>query len=704
MKFKSKIHHLIRGYFDNSLFRNSFYLMLATASLAGFGFFFWVITARLFVTEEIGLATTLISIMNLIALLSLIGFDTAFVRFLPTSEHRNDKMNTGILLVGIASIVLSSIFIGSINMIAPRLSFVTGNSFYIIIFILACVMNSINVLTDAVFLAGRQAKFTLIINITLSIFKLIVPFAFIGFGAMGIFIAAALAQTLGTILSIAVMTCKFDFRPTYKIDKGVLSLVWKYSTANYLAGVFNLLPPTILPILITNYISASASAYYYIVMMIGNMLYTIPWSTSKSIFAEGSHNETELGKNIKQSLKTTTILLIPSTIVLFLGGSTILQIFGKEYANGGTNFLYLVTFAALPIMINSIFGTFFRVKKDLRAIVIMNIIYISLIIGFSYVLLPLGLAGIGLAWVAGNTLAAIMSYVLYVIKSQKEPFWEHLDHVFYDFQVIITYKLINFLTSRKKGHKHKTILFYPDKPQSFHALYKICNILGYTMTSDPTSHFDSVIAFEDITIRTPNKILDGLAKKRKVINYNCGDITKERVEKIFKEAFGYGMAVNPLTFKGECVRKSDTNALHDGTIIECPAKPEKGYIYQKLVNNIYDGKVIDIRIPIIGNTIPYVCERYKDPEDRFDNTLFSALFEVNEKLSKEEIAKILEFTKKFGLDFGEIDTIRDGKNGKLYIVDVNNTPTGPRNKKHIAKSQYKIYLQKLADGLERELL
>lgn len=44
--------------------------MLSTAVQAFFGFFFWVINARLFTTEEVGIATTLISVMALIGTFS----------------------------------------------------------------------------------------------------------------------------------------------------------------------------------------------------------------------------------------------------------------------------------------------------------------------------------------------------------------------------------------------------------------------------------------------------------------------------------------------------------------------------------------------------------------------------------------------------------------------------------------------------------
>jgi len=404
---------LWRHFCDDSLFRNSVYLMLATGVMAGFGFFFWLINARLFSAENIGLATTLISVMNLIAMLGLIGFDTAFVRYLPTSTQRNQKMNTGLILVSIASIVLSIGFLACVDIISPKLSFIKESPIYGLVFVVSCVMNSLNSLTDSIFLAGRKTKFSLIINTIFSVFKTVIPFAFVGFGPMGIFISAALAQTLGTLLSVAVMFWKFDYRPILSINKGVLKTVWPYSTANYAAGIFNLLPPAILPILITNHLNPTAAGYYYIVMMIGNLLYAIPWSTTKSLLAEGSYEERSLSESIRKSILVTILLLIPAITLLLIGGDQILQIFGKNFSRGGADFLYLVTLTAIPVTINSIYGSIFRIKKDLLAIVITNIFYTITILGFSYYLLSFGLIGIGAAWLIGNILTAFLNLTVF---------------------------------------------------------------------------------------------------------------------------------------------------------------------------------------------------------------------------------------------------------------------------------------------------
>src|SRR5882672_9164511 len=100
----SKLYH---HFHSDSLYRNSIYLMLSTAVQAFFGFFFWIINARLFNTSEVGLATTLISVATLISSFSLLGLNAGIVSYLPTSKEKNNKINTSLTLITITTFLIS---------------------------------------------------------------------------------------------------------------------------------------------------------------------------------------------------------------------------------------------------------------------------------------------------------------------------------------------------------------------------------------------------------------------------------------------------------------------------------------------------------------------------------------------------------------------------------------------------------------------
>jgi len=57
----------IAGMAGDGLYRTSFFMAFANIMSAGCGFFFWIIAARLYALEQVGLATALISSLALVA-------------------------------------------------------------------------------------------------------------------------------------------------------------------------------------------------------------------------------------------------------------------------------------------------------------------------------------------------------------------------------------------------------------------------------------------------------------------------------------------------------------------------------------------------------------------------------------------------------------------------------------------------------------
>lgn len=86
-------------------------------------------------------------------------------------------------------------------------------------------------------------------------------------------------------------------------------------------------------------------------------------------------------------------------------------------------------------------------------------------------------------------------------------------------------------------------------------------------------------------------------------------------------------------------------------------------------------KYVDqLRLPIIGSTIPMVLRKYKRIDKPFSYSVDGEMGTVEEHLTAEEERLILEFCSKIGLDCGELDVLRSRDDGRIYIVDANNTP------------------------------
>ena len=176
---------------------------------------------------------------------------------------------------------------------------------------------------------------------------------------------------------------------------------------------------------------------------------------------------------------------------------------------------------------------------------------------------------------------------------------------------------------------------------------------------------------------------------------------KRIFDAVFKEVFGYSAVINPSTFYGDCLKKSDSNAMDAEMIIRCPIKTmEEGSIYQRLINNIVDGNLAqEIAVPFFAGSIPFAYLKYKLLDNRFGNCNLRIEITKFEKLVlQEEKEKIIIFCKKIGLDYGELEMIRDIDDKRLYIIDVNSTPIGPNG--YISPSQRITALKKIAENFE----
>ena len=175
------------------LYRNSLFNMTSTFILGGLGFIFWIIIAHLYKTENVGIATTLISIMTLLSSFTILGLNSSLTRYLPKSTNKNELINSSFVIVTIVTLLASVIFFLGLQIFSPQLLFLQSNIFYIISFIIFTIFTSWNILVDSIFMAFRAAGNILIKNIIISILKLVLPFAFIAFGAYGIFASTASA-------------------------------------------------------------------------------------------------------------------------------------------------------------------------------------------------------------------------------------------------------------------------------------------------------------------------------------------------------------------------------------------------------------------------------------------------------------------------------------------------------------------------------
>lgn len=254
----------------------------------------------------------------------------------------------------------------------------------------------------------------------------------------------------------------------------------------------------------------------------------------------------------------------------------------------------------------------------------------------------------------------------------------------------------------RTGKRPEAVLCYPDYPGSRTIIRKVCRSLGMEVHNRPERKHQVALVYQDATVIQP-EVIKPLS--RKAINKRCLNISKDAVDEVFLQVFGYGTRIDPKTWVGRAVEKSLENAVHDGKVVDCPVlEPRKDAIYQILIDNSNaKNEVVDMRVAITGSEVSLLYLKHKTVGRRFTNeTHLSRLAPVGEHLSDEEVEQVLQFSKAFGLDYGELDVLRDRESNRIFIVDVNKTAYGPPA--HLSPKEAQKAVQVLAKSFKRQFL
>jgi O-antigen/teichoic acid export membrane protein len=413
----------IRRVLTTPLYANALYIMLSTIVTTICGFFFWLIVAHFYSEALVGYSSAIISALNLLAVLSLVGLDISLVRFLPQADNPRKMINTCFTLGSLVSLLTAGIFLAGLDFWSPALSFVRENAIFCLAFLFFAILWTLSLLIESAFLAKRRAGFTLAKNTIFSLLKLPLPVLlalyFHTFGVVASW-GIALAIALTVALFVFLPRIQQGYRPLPALDLGLFRKQWRYSSGNYLSNLLASAPGYLLPLMVVNLLGSEQNAYFYVAWMMAGLLFAMPWAASSSLLAEGSHFEDRLREDIVKSLKSTFLLLVPAAILLATAGKWLLLAFGHGYSLNALSLLWVLCLSSLPFGVNYIYTGILRVTGRItELIIIWGFLAIGVLV-VSYFLLPLtGIIGIGYAWLGAQLIVAI--YILVARKLIPPP-------------------------------------------------------------------------------------------------------------------------------------------------------------------------------------------------------------------------------------------------------------------------------------------
>ena len=400
----------------SSLYTNAMYLMLAQATMAGFGFFFWVIVARYYTEAELGYSSAIISAIGLVALTGHIGLESFLVRFLAGAENPRRLLNTCMTYAGLATGVAAIIAAAGMPLWSPRLAFVSTQPVFFAAFVCFAVVSTLSGIAGSGFIAGRQAKYLLLKDAVFSATKLFLPLLFVQhFHAFGVVASWGIATMIGLFASLlAFMPHVFPgYKPVPALGARLVRRAWGFSGMSYLISLIAAAPKFIMPLIVMNVLGPEESAYFYVAWAIATLLFAIPTSMGQSLFAEGSHDKRRLHRDIRRATVFSVLLLVPAVLFVWLLGDVVLLAFGESYSARSIELLRILALAGLPMTFERLYFTVLRIRGRLRELTIWRTVLSAVLLSACALALPTGgLEAIGWVWLAthGAAAAAILLF------------------------------------------------------------------------------------------------------------------------------------------------------------------------------------------------------------------------------------------------------------------------------------------------------
>lgn len=217
------------------------------------------------------------------------------------------------------------------------------------------------------------------------------------------------------------------------------------------------------------------------------------------------------------------------------------------------------------------------------------------------------------------------------------------------------------------------IHFTPHQPRPWYIVWAAM-VWGGARFARNAEDADATFYFEDQTQAVPP-----IPAHVRHFNFAVGDVSKSKVAAVMEDAFGYPLALDPTTHTGPAVEKGEGNGLHDGRVVNCPTARQSGKAYQRIIaTEGADGWAYDLRTACVGRKPVVVFVKKKPAAARFSIQNTSVVVKApNEVFSPAEIMQIEHFCETMQLDWGGLDVLREHESGRLYVVDVNKTDTGP---------------------------
>ena len=401
------------GHLRVPLYGGAYALIVSSSATSVLGLLYWTLAARLLGTAEVGVNAAAISAMVFLSYLAQFNLAGALARFVPTAGRTTSRLVIGAYgVAALASGIAATVFVLGVEIWAPNVRPIVGNTALAVWFVLATMAWSLFALQDSVLTGLRRTVWVPIENVIFAIAKIALLVVLARTAAdVGVFaswtIPAAIAVLPVNWLIFRRFIGAHAARGADKPAEGTPRLIVRYLSGDYLGSLCVSAATGLLPLIILSVVGASGSAYFYMAWTIAYSLQLISVNSALSLTVEGAARQADVAHSLRRIMWLLVRIQVPIVTGVIIFAPLILQLFGRAYADEASTQLRLFAIGVLPHAVNSVFLSLARIRRQIVWLFAIQGAEATLLIGMSLLLLgPMGITGVGVAFAVSQSAIA----------------------------------------------------------------------------------------------------------------------------------------------------------------------------------------------------------------------------------------------------------------------------------------------------------
>ena len=407
----------LRAHLRIPLFRDGYALVANEGVTAGLGLVYWLVAARRYDAHTVGVNTAAISAMMFIAGVAQLNLMSALLRFVPVlAGARRRFIAVCYLVAGVAALACAAVFLLGLDVWAPALHGLAAHPAMALGFVGATVAWCVFNLEDSALTGLGAAAAVPVANGVYGVAKIALLVALVGVSPeWGVYGSWALGLL---VVLVPVNAYVFMRRPLRSETETAAAPpargeIVRFAARDYFGALLWLAAMTLMPIVVVGVAGAESGAYFAVAWMLVGPLLGVAASTGSAFVVAAAGDPARLREYTRGVLRQTALMVIPGALLMAATAPLVLRLFGAAYADHAAWTLALLALSAIPNIIPTIYVRIYRVQQRMGAVVATLAAQCGIVLALGPVLLSaMGLAGVGVAWLAGQAVVAVALVVL----------------------------------------------------------------------------------------------------------------------------------------------------------------------------------------------------------------------------------------------------------------------------------------------------